>query len=288
MKQFPYLLPMFDLLPDRWVRATSPLFAHLRAQSLEIVSQVQSILSHNDDTGSKSHATVFHSLRDDDDLPPSEKSLPRLVAEGSSLVAAGTLTTAHMLSSTTHHILNDPPILSRLMAELETTFPSVATPCSLQNLEQLPYLSAVISEGLRLSYGTIHRLQRVHPNNVLTYRDWLIPPGTPVGMSPLFMHNDPAIFPDPQIFDPSRFIGPEKERRQRHLFNFGKGTRQCVGMNLAQAEIHMALAAIFRKFGTKMHLYDTIRERDVDVKHDFFVTNPSLDSRGVRVTLDSN
>ena len=278
---------MFDLLPDWWVRAISPMFADLRAQNLEMVSQVQSILSHDDDNRSKSHATVFHSLRDDDDLPPSEKSLPRLVTEASSLTAAGTLTTAHMLSATTYHILNNPPILSTLMAELETAFPDAAMACSLQILEKLPYLNAVISEGLRLSYGTIHRLQRVHPDNVLTYRDWIIPPGTPVGMSPIFMHNDPAIFPDPQLFDPSRFIGPEKEKRQRHLFNFGKGTRQCVGMNLAQAEIHMALGAVLRKFGTRMHLYDTIRERDVDVKHDFFVTNPSMDSRGVRVTLDS-
>ena len=193
-----------------------------------------------------------------------------------------------MLSATTYHVLNDPPILTTLMAELETAFPDATTAFSLQILENLPYLNAVISEGLRLSYGTIHRLQRVHPNNVLTYRDWIIPPGTPVGMSSIFMHNDPAIFPDPQLFDPSRFIGPEKEKRQRHLSNFGKGTRQCVGMNLAQAEIHMAMAAIFRKFGTKMHLYHTIKERDVDTKHDLFVTNPSMDSRGVRVTLDSN
>ena len=287
IKQFPYLLPMFDLLPDRCVRAMSPMFADFRAQSLAIVPKIQSILSHHDDDESKFHATVFHSLRDDDDLPPSEKSLPRLVTEASSLTAAGTLTTTHMLSSTTYHILNNPPILSRLVAELETAFPDAAAAYSLQSLEKLPYLNAVISEGLRLSYGTIHRLQRVHPDNVLTYGDWIIPPGTPVGMSPIFMPHDPAIFPDPWIFDPSRFIGPEKEKRQRNLFNFGRGTRQCVGMNLAQAEIHMALAAIFRKFGTKMHLYDTIRERDVDVKHDFFVTNPSLDSRGVRVTLDS-
>ena len=278
---------MFDLLPDWWVRAMSPMFADFRAQSLEIGSQVQSVLSHDDDKGPKSHATVFHSLRDDDDLPPSEKSLSRLVTEASSLTAAGTLTTAHMLSGTTYHILNNPPILSRLMAELETAFPDADTACSLQALEKLPYLSAVISEGLRLSYGTIHRLQRVHPDNALTYRDWIIPPGTPVGMSPLFMHNDPTTFPDPHLFDPSRFIGPEKEKRQRHLFNFGKGTRQCVGMNLAQAEIQMTLGAIFRKFGTKMHLYDAIRERDVDVKHDFFVTNPSMESRGVRVMLDS-
>ena len=278
---------MFDLLPDRWVRAMSPMFADFRAQRLEIVSQIQSILFHHDDDGSKSHATAFHSLRDDDDLLPIEKSLPRLVTEASSLTAAGTLTTTHMLSATTYHILNNPPILSKLMAELETAFPDAATACSLQALKKLPYLSSVISEGLRLSYGTIHRLQRVYPDNVLTYRDWIIAPGTPVGMSPLFMHNGQATFPDPQLFDPSRFIGPEKENRQRHLFIFGKGTRQCVGMNLAQAEIHMALGSVFRKFGAQMHLYDTIREKDVDVKHDFFVTNPSMDSRGVRVALDS-
>lgn len=282
------MLPILNLLPDWWVRATNPLFAQLRAQQLEYVSQVQSILSYHDETGSKSRSTVFHSLRDDDGLPLSEKSLPRLVMEAQSLVGAGTLTSTHMLSMTTYHVLMNPPILSKLMAQLEQALPDASTPCSLQKLEQIPYLSAVINEGLRISYGSIHRLQRVHPDNALTFRNWTIPPGTPVGMSSLHMHNDPAIFPEPRRFDPSRWMGPEKEMRQRHLFNFGRGTRQCVGMNLAQAEFHMTLATIFRKFGTKMQLYDTVRERDVDVKHDFFVTNPSLDSRGVRVTLHSN
>lgn len=282
------MLTILNLLPDWWVRATNPLFSKLRAQQLEYVSQVQSILSYHDETGTKSHSTVFHSLRDDDGLPLSEKSLPRLVMEAQSLVGAGTLTSTHMLSMTTYHVLMNPPILSKLMAQLEQALPDASTPCSLQKLEQIPYLSAVINEGLRISYGSIHRLQRVHPDNALTFRNWTIPPGTPVGMSSLHMHNDPAIFPEPRRFDPSRWMGPEKEMRQRHLFNFGRGTRQCVGMNLAQAEFHMTLATIFRKFGTKMQLYDTVRERDVDVKHDFFVTNPSLDSRGVRVTLHSN
>ncbi|CAF9935909.1 MAG: hypothetical protein ALECFALPRED_006634 [Alectoria fallacina] len=288
IKQFPYMLPVLNLLPDWWICATNPLFAHFRAQQLEYVSQVQTILFHNNETGSESHPTVFHSLRDDDDLPLSEKSLPRLVMEAKSLVGAGTLTSAHMLSMTTYHVLMNPPILSKLMAELEEAIPDVSIPCSLQNLEQIPYLGAVINEGLRISYGSVHRLQRVHPDTALNFRDWTIPPGTPVGMSSVHMHNDPAMFPEPRKFDPSRWMGPEKDLRQRNLFNFGRGTRQCVGMNLAQAEIHMALATILRKFGTKMRLFDTVRERDVDVKHDFFVTNPSLDSRGVRVTLHSN
>ena len=282
------MLPLLNLLPDWWVRATNPLFAQFRVVQLQYMSQVQSILSHNDKIGPEAHSTVFHSLRDDDDLPLSEKSLPRLVWEAQSLIGAGTLTTTHMLSMTTYHVLQDQRILRRLTEELDRAIPNAAIPCLLEDLEKLHYLSAVVNEGLRISYGTIHRLQRVHPDNALQFRDWIIPPGTPVGMSSLFMHNDPAIFPEPRRFDPLRWLGTERELRQRQLFNFGRGTRQCVGMNLAQAEIYMGLATIFRKLGAKLQLYDTIRERDVDVKHDFFVTNPSLKSRGVRVTLHSN
>ena len=283
IKQFPHLFPTLDLLPDWFVRATYPLIAQVRSLQVEYAAQVKSVLSYTDKIGSKSHPTVFHALRDNDELPSSEKSLPRLVWEAQSLVGAGTLTSTHTMSITTYHILANPSVLGTLMKELEEAIPDPDTPASIQTLEQLPYLSAVINEGLRVSYGSIHRLQRVHPDTALTFKEWTIPPGTPVGMDSLSMHNDPAIFPEPRIFDPSRFLGPEKESRQKHLFNFGRGTRQCVGMNLALAEIHMALATVFRKLGGKMQLFDTDRDRDVDVKHDFFVTNPGLQSRGVRV-----
>ena len=184
---------------------------------------------------------------------------------------------------TTYHILANPPVLSRLRAELEAAIPDATATPSLQDLEHLPYLDAVICEGLRISHGTVHRLQRVHPDKSLSFRDWTIPPGTPVGMSPHDMHENPDIFPEPRKFDPARWMGPEKAERLKYLFNFGRGTRQCVGMNLAYAEIHLALAMVFRRLGDRMQLHDTERERDVDVKHDFFVTNPSFESRGVRV-----
>ena len=288
MKQFPHMFPMLELLPDWFVRVTNPLIAQLRSLQAEYAAQIKSVLCHNDKVGPGSHPTIFHALRDNDELPLSEKSLPRLVWEAQSLVGAGTLTSTHMLAITTYHILANPPVLNTLMKELEEAIPDPATPCSLQNLEQLPYLSAVINEGLRVSYGSIHRLQRVHPDTALTFRDWTIPPGTPVGMDSLHMHSDPAIFSSPRNFDPARFLGPEKESRQKHLFNFGRGTRQCIGMNLALAEIHMTLATVFRRLGGRIRLFDTDRDRDVDVKHDFFVTNPGLQSRGVRVTSRSD
>lgn len=129
---------MLDLLPDWFVRATNPLFAQFRSLRVEYAAQVKSVLTHNDKVGSDSHPTVFHALRDNDELPPSEKSLPRLVWEAQSLVAAGTLTSTHMLAITTYHILANPPVLNTLLQELEEAIPDPATPCSLQHLEQLP------------------------------------------------------------------------------------------------------------------------------------------------------
>ena len=218
MKQFPRLLPTLNLLPDWWVRATSPLFAQYRVQQLEYESQVRSILSHTDDTGTESHPTVFHSLRDDTDLPLSEKSLSRLAFEAQSLVGGGTLTSTHMLCITTYHILTNPPILSKLLEDLEEAIPDIAIPCPLQTLEQLPYLSAVVSEGLRVSYGSVHRLQRVYPENTLIFRDWTIPPGTPVSMSSIFMNDDASILTTQVSFRSREISTPSAGWGQREIY----------------------------------------------------------------------
>jgi len=190
-----------------------------------------------------------------------------------------------MLSLTTYHILANPPILSTLLHELRTAIPDPSNPPATHDLETLPYLSAIINEGLRLSYGSLHRLQRVHPVP-LTYNNWTIPPHTPIGMSPPDLHNNPTTFPSPYTFDPSRWLGPEKAERRKWLLNFGRGTRQCVGMNLAMAEIHLVLAMVFGRFGGRMRLWGTERARDVDVRRDCFVTAAGKGSRGVRVVFE--
>lgn len=54
--------------------------------------------------------------------------------------------------------------------------------------------------------------------------------------------------------------GPEKERRQKYLINFGKGQRMCLGKKLALAEMYMALGMVFRMLGGNIRLFDTERE----------------------------
>jgi len=81
----------------------------------------------------------------------------------------------------TFHLLSKPEKLAKLKAELKEAIPDPSVPLSLKAIEQLPYLSALITEGLRLSMGTSNRQERVAPDEVLVFNDgkkqWLIPQG---------------------------------------------------------------------------------------------------------------
>jgi cytochrome P450 len=247
------------------------------------MSQIQAILDSKIDDSDKmaDHPTIFHELLSSN-VPQAEKSFDRLVDEGETMVGAGTIPSALVLASTSFHILANPEVLHKLKTELTSAIPDPGT-LSLQKLEQLPYLSAVVTEGLRISNSLSARLPRASPDSPITFREWQIPPGTPVSMTPLFIHDDPRIFPEPREFRPDRWLqGSSKEGSDRYFLPFAKGTRACLGINLAYAELYLPLAAMFRQFD--MELYETTRE-DVDVVHDFFDGFPRLDSKGVRVLV---
>jgi cytochrome P450 len=229
-----------------------------------------------------SHSTIFHQLAHTDDLPPEERTLLRLVDEGQSVVAAGQVTTTQYLFTTVYHVLANPEVLAKLRAELVEAMPDGSL-APLQRLEQLSYLAAVVSEGCRMSHGVTHRSQRVSPDTDLIFHDHVIPAGTPVGMTSIFMHENPEHFPEPRAFRPERWLNSgSRDRLEKHLVNFGKGTRSCLGRQLALAEIYLTMAAIFRRFD--MELYETTRE-DIDVAHDFFTPHVRKGSKGLRVIV---
>lgn len=103
--------------------------------------------------------------------------------------------------------------------------------------EKLPYLGAVIQEGLRLSYGVAIRTARIATEETLVYRgEWnkkpvecIVPPGYAVGMSAVITHHDESIFPNSDAFIPERWLDDENQRRrevERGMFAFNKGSRQ--------------------------------------------------------------
>lgn len=194
------------------------------------------------------------------------------------------LASAHTLRLITYHVLANPSIHQKLVAELDTVAPSRSAPAPLAKLEKLPYFSAVILEGLRLAYGVSHRLGRASPDVALSFHGQIIPAGTTVTMSSVLIHDNPDIYPQPSVFNPDRWLADDGQKRlQRYLVPFGKGTRMCVGLNLAYAEIYLTLASVFRRFDFEM--VDVVRERDIDITHDFFNTSSSLESKGMNVRV---
>lgn len=214
--------------------------------------------------------TVFSRLASSD-LPAEERSFDYLLMQIFLFLRAGFDTTAYNLTLATYYVLTHPELKQRLELELETAecFNN-GTPPSWNDLEKLPLLNAVIKETLRLGSGVLSRLSRQSPRTAMVYGDWVIPPTFPVSVSPPLIHNNSEIFPCPGSFNPDRWLHPSSGELDKYLLPFSKGSRSCLGQNLAMAELHIFLAAVFRAFD--LELTDTVAEDVVSYYDDFTPT----------------
>ena len=165
-------------------------------------------------------------------LPPDEKSPKRLFYVALMLLGAGTGTPSLAQDTALFHVLSNPTILARLKKELEEAWPDAdSNPPPLAVLENLPYLRACVKESLRLVFGAMGRLQRVNPYEEMVFHDWVIPRGTPIGMTHRLMHLNEKIYPDPWKFDPERWLQGEKSKElEKYWIPFSRGSRICLGI----------------------------------------------------------
>lgn len=110
-----------------------------------------------------------------------------------------------------------------------------------QDIQALPYLSAVIKETLRISMANPTRLPHVVPEGGWTFKSTRFPAGTYVGCSAYELHFNEQVFPNPLSFQPERWleenINPDA---MKSFFAFGAGARACIARNLATFELYMA------------------------------------------------
>jgi len=254
--------------------------------------QIDGIKEHGGKT-ERSSKTIFQELIESD-LPQSEKNTTRLVDEAVLLIGAGSMTTGWALVVASFHILAQPEILHKLKQELVTVMKKNEKKSEVQllaELEKLPYLTATIKEALRLSYGTSTRLPRL-AYEPLQFKDWIIPPMTPISMSSVLIHHNESIFPDSKAFKPERFL--EDKGLDKFMVAFSAGSRVCLGINLAWAELYLSLAGLFGNFGTSetamegdlacLELFETGVE-DVAIVGDLFFPLVKKGSKGIRVLV---
>ena len=185
--------------------------------------------------------TMVQSIMRSTQLPSSEKTFSRVHEEVDAVTSAGIETVGQTLRLTCFQIYDNPKVLYRLRDELNVVSKLLgpdnvsveAEQPILAQLERLPYLTAIIKEGLRMSPGLATRMARIAPDREIQYGSWSIPASTPVGMTVLLMHYDDKQYPDPQTFDPERWMSSESKKQGEKIFApLSRGSRMCVGMQL--------------------------------------------------------
>ncbi|TAL80498.1 MAG: cytochrome P450, partial [Candidimonas sp.] len=147
------------------------------------------------------------------------------------LLAAGHETTAATLAWAFERLTRDPDVLAALAREAD-------------------------EGGNELRQATILEVQRVRtvidfaPRRVYAPRfqlgEWVIPRGCSIIVGIAQIHEDPAVFADPERFDPQRYLGTKPSSFA--WIPFGGGTRRCVGATFANMEMDVVLRTVLRHF----------------------------------------
>jgi sterol 14-demethylase len=173
-----------------------------------------------------------------------------------SMMFAGHHTSSGTAAWALIELMRHPETLKDVVAELDDLYADPAgngaVEISFQALRSIPRLEAVLKETLRLHPPLIILLRVVQEEIELAGH--LIAPGTMVAASPKVSNRIAEDFPEPELFDPGRYLDP----RQEDLVNrwtwipFGAGKHRCVGSAFAMMQLKAIFSVILRDFEFEM------------------------------------
>lgn len=165
------------------------------------------------------------------------------------LLIAGGDTTSAALSWAIDLLCKNPAVLDAASAEADRVLGG-----EIASWEQLPKLdltARVIQEAMRL-YPPSWLIPRTTTREV-SLGSHILPPGTTVMVSEYVLHHDPALFPEPDRFDPDRWTSSAPTIDRRAYIPFGGGPTKCLGEQFATAEAVLALASILTRWSPSPH-----------------------------------
>ncbi|KAI9368157.1 cytochrome P450 [Aspergillus egyptiacus] len=172
-----------------------------------------------------------------------------MAAHVSTFAIAGGETVSTFLAATTFFLLQHPAKLDRLVSEIRGAFPSYDE-IKAQHAQQLPYLQAVINEGLRLCPPGSQGSPRVSPGFELHGR--YIPEGVDIYTSPWTTAHDPEYFSEPMQFKPERWLDSTSTDVKDASQPFLIGPRACIGRSFAYMEMNLILAKMLWTYNLEL------------------------------------
>lgn len=145
------------------------------------------------------------------------------------------------LSLLTHH----PDVEKRLRDEIDSTLSGRVQ--TYEDVAKLDYTGAVVDETLRLYPPTWSLLRDVVDNDVVG--GYPITAGGSILVNIHLAHRSPEFWPQPDAFQPERFLPENSAGRPRYAFlPFGGGPRQCIAAALATMQLKLMLAQLIQAY----------------------------------------
>lgn len=168
-----------------------------------------------------------------------------------SFLVAGRDTTSQTLSWALYHLAHHQDIQDRAAAEiLERVGPDAEPDWKTHTDGALPYLTAVIKETLRASPPVPIDPKTCLSDDVLPGSGYKIPAGATFDWAQILQSLDEANFPNPHVFDPTRFLpdGKAPQTNRPPWVPFQYGPRICLGKRMAENTMEVVLIKCLRKF----------------------------------------
>jgi sterol 14-demethylase len=168
-----------------------------------------------------------------------------------SMMFAGHHTSSGTAAWALIELMRHPSVMKDVVAELDDLYADGAE-VSFQALRSIPRLEAALKETLRL-HPPLIILMRVVAEQI-ELAGHTIPVGTVVAASPRVSNRLASDFPDPDSFDPGRYVDPRQEDLQNRWtwIPFGAGKHRCVGNAFAMMQMKAIFSVILRDYEFEM------------------------------------
>lgn len=231
-------LPLFSWLPTPGARRMEAAIAELDRVVHEIIEQRRA--------NPEEKADLLGMLMGlEDEETGTRLNDKELRDEVVTMLLAGHETTANGLAWGFWLLAEEPALVEELAEELARVCPE--GPVDFPALAELPLLRGTVREILRIHPPIWLMARRSIEDDVLG--GVFVPAGTVCFYSPLLIQRDPALFEEPEHFDPGRFTDAARFKAlpPGAYTPFSTGARKCIGDRFAEAEMAVVLAHVLRR-----------------------------------------
>lgn len=183
-----------------------------------------------------------------------KRKLPDLVEDELFLAVAAVQTSMNALTNILCDLIERPQVMKDLRAEIDLV--SAGRPGNLTFAEvmRLQKLDSFMKESQRLTPFSLINIGRSVRQRVTFDDGFTLEPGTQVVFPAYYAHTDPKRYPDPDTFQPYRFLNSNKEGCESFVtvntgfLNFGIGQHACPGRHYAALQIKTILIDLLRNY----------------------------------------